>query len=63
MAGEFKNRALVATVCSLKSVLDRCGSAFDTIKVYIDCYRGAAAVSAGLLPGAVCVFDIALAHP
>ena len=31
------------------------GSAFDTIKVYIDCYRGAAAVSAGLLPGAVCV--------
>ena len=34
------------------------GSAFDTIKVYIDCYRGAAAVSAGLLPGAVCVFYI-----
>ena len=40
--------------------LGLCGSAFDTIKVYIDCYRGAAAVSGGLLPGAVCVFYIVL---
>ena len=33
--------------------LGQVGSAFDTIKVYIDCYRGAAAVCTGLLPGAV----------
>ena len=35
--------------------LGQVGSAFDTVKVYIDCYRGAAAVCAGLLPGAVVV--------
>lgn len=29
--------------------------------MYIDCYRGAAAVPAGLLPGVVCVLYIALA--
>jgi hypothetical protein len=51
---------LLGTNFEPQIALGLCGSAFDTIKVYIDCYRGAAAVSGGLLPGAVCVFYIVL---
>ena len=35
--------------------LGQVGSAFDTVKVYIDCYRGGAAVGDGLVPGVTVV--------